>query len=124
MSKQRLTPNGHLREKVGLFQTRRVYRLQMTPFILPVRQFFMQTLMGQQRWLIPNNGGLLLRYTRHFLYCAARIIRDNGGEVVAYDGDRVMGVFLGDQQAQNAAIVTVHIPPPFRRRAARGSWAA
>ena len=28
-----------------------------------------------------------------FLYCAARIIRDNGGEVVAYDGDRVMGGF-------------------------------
>jgi class 3 adenylate cyclase len=44
-----------------------------------------------------------------FLYCAARIIRDNGGEVVAYDGDRVMGVFLGDQQVRNAAICGLKI---------------
>ena len=31
-----------------------------------------------------------------YLYCASRMIRDHGGEVVAFDGDRVMGIFLGD----------------------------
>src|SRR5687767_15171278 len=29
-----------------------------------------------------------------YLFSAARIIRAEGGEVTAYDGDRVMGVFI------------------------------
>jgi len=29
-----------------------------------------------------------------FLYCAARLITDGGGEITAYDGDRIMGVFI------------------------------
>src|SRR6516162_4222859 len=29
-----------------------------------------------------------------YLYCASRLIRHFDGEVVAFDGDRVMGVFL------------------------------
>jgi class 3 adenylate cyclase len=39
---------------------------------------------------------------KSFLYCAARLIRDNGGEVTAYDGDRVMGIFIGTSQSTNA----------------------
>ena len=31
-----------------------------------------------------------------FLLCAAKIIRNEGGEITAYDGDRVMAVFIGD----------------------------
>jgi class 3 adenylate cyclase len=31
-----------------------------------------------------------------FLHCAAKIIRFEGGEITAYDGDRIMAVFLGD----------------------------
>jgi class 3 adenylate cyclase len=30
-----------------------------------------------------------------FLVCAARIIKDNGGTITAYDGDRIMAVFIG-----------------------------
>ncbi|MBC3884108.1 adenylate/guanylate cyclase domain-containing protein [Undibacterium griseum] len=30
-----------------------------------------------------------------FLHCAAKIIVNEGGEITAYDGDRVMAVFLG-----------------------------
>ena len=37
-----------------------------------------------------------------YLYCASRLIREFNGEVVAFDGDRVMGVFLGDSQSSNA----------------------
>lgn len=40
---------------------------------------------------------------RTYLYCAARIIRNEGGEITAYDGDRVMGVFIGNSQCSNAA---------------------
>src|SRR5262245_34289938 len=31
-----------------------------------------------------------------FLRCACKIITDNSGAVTAFDGDRVMGVFIGD----------------------------
>lgn len=37
-----------------------------------------------------------------FLYCAAKIIRSQGGEITAYDGDRVMAVFLGDSKNTSA----------------------
>jgi class 3 adenylate cyclase len=38
-----------------------------------------------------------------FLYCAGRIVRNEGGKIVAYDGDRIMAVFFGDTQSTNAA---------------------
>lgn len=38
-----------------------------------------------------------------FLYCAAKVIRAEGGEITAYDGDRVMAVFLGGSKNTNAA---------------------
>lgn len=31
-----------------------------------------------------------------YLYCAAKIIRFHGGVITAYDGDRIMAVFIGD----------------------------
>ena len=33
-----------------------------------------------------------------FLHCAARIISSEGGTITAYDGDRVMAVFIGDHK--------------------------
>lgn len=44
-----------------------------------------------------------------YLYCASRIIRHFGGDVVAFDGDRVMGVFLGDTQSTNAVRCALRI---------------
>ena len=38
-----------------------------------------------------------------FLYCAARIIASNEGSISAFDGDRVMGVFLGDTKNTSSA---------------------
>lgn len=40
---------------------------------------------------------------RAYLRCAADVIRSEGGTVTAYDGDRVMGVFIGDSQTTSAA---------------------
>lgn len=40
---------------------------------------------------------------KSYLYCAAKLIRARGGIVTAYDGDRVMGVFIGDSKNSNAA---------------------
>lgn len=40
---------------------------------------------------------------KSYLYCAAKIIRANGGSITAYDGDRVMGVFIGGTKNSSAA---------------------
>lgn len=37
-----------------------------------------------------------------YLYAAARLINDAGGTIVSYDGDRVMGVFIGGHQCNDA----------------------
>jgi len=39
---------------------------------------------------------------KSFLYSAARLIRARGGVITAYDGDRVMGVFIGDSKNTSA----------------------
>jgi class 3 adenylate cyclase len=38
-----------------------------------------------------------------YLHCAANLIRYHNGTVTAYDGDRIMGVFIGDSKNTSAA---------------------
>ena len=38
-----------------------------------------------------------------YLHCAAKIIRAEGGVITAYDGDRIMAVYLGDSKNTSAA---------------------
>jgi class 3 adenylate cyclase len=40
---------------------------------------------------------------KSYLVCAARIIKANGGSITAYDGDRIMAVFIGDHKNTSAA---------------------
>ncbi|MGY3231840.1 class 3 adenylate cyclase [Luteibacter sp. HA06] len=44
-----------------------------------------------------------------YLYCCARIIAAHGGVVTAYDGDRVMAVFVGKSKNTNAAKAALQI---------------
>lgn len=44
-----------------------------------------------------------------FLVCAARIIKDEEGVITAYDGDRVMGVFIGDGKNTHAVRTALRI---------------
>jgi len=37
-----------------------------------------------------------------FLHCAGKVIRQEGGEITAYDGDRIMGIFIGELQSTRA----------------------
>lgn len=37
-----------------------------------------------------------------YLYAASRLINDAGGTIVSYDGDRVMGIFIGTSQCNDA----------------------
>lgn len=44
-----------------------------------------------------------------FLYCAARIIASHEGSISAFDGDRVMGVFVGDAKNTSSATSALQI---------------
>lgn len=44
-----------------------------------------------------------------FLHCAAKIIRSEGGTITAYDGDRIMAVYLGDSKNTEAARTALKI---------------
>jgi class 3 adenylate cyclase len=44
-----------------------------------------------------------------FLRCAAKIIRSEQGTITAYDGDRVMGVFIGDSKNTSAVRASLKI---------------
>lgn len=46
---------------------------------------------------------------KNYLYAAARIIRANGGEITAYDGDRVMAVYVGESKNTNAVKTALKI---------------
>src|SRR3954447_20800824 len=39
---------------------------------------------------------------RTYLNAAGKILRNYGGEIRSFDGDRVMAIFMGDDQAHNA----------------------
>lgn len=39
---------------------------------------------------------------RTYLGCSTRLIRAYGGEIRSFDGDRVMGIFKGDNKEANA----------------------
>lgn len=44
-----------------------------------------------------------------YLIAACRIIRDEGGEITAFDGDRVMAVFIGSTKNSSAAKAALRI---------------
>ena len=59
-----------------------------------------------------------------FLHCASKLITKNDGVIEAYDGDRVMGVFLGDRKETRAVVAALQlhaamkeiVNPQFHRR--------
>lgn len=44
-----------------------------------------------------------------YLTCAAKIVKSEGGTITAYDGDRIMAVFLGDTKNTTAARTALKI---------------
>jgi|SRR6266481_8097193 len=43
------------------------------------------------------------------MVCAARIIKNAGGTITAYDGDRIMGIFIGESKNTTAAKTALQI---------------
>lgn len=58
---------------------------------------------GSTRLVDEYNTQFAAEVYKAFLLCATRTIRLNGGEVRSFDGDRVMGVFIGDYKNSAAA---------------------
>lgn len=64
-----------------------------------------------------DSTGLVDRYSRTFaaeiyksyLTCCARMIKAHGGQITAYDGDRVMAVYIGDSKNTSAAKTALRI---------------
>src|SRR5688500_14718996 len=44
-----------------------------------------------------------------FLHCASKIVKKNDGTITAFDGDRLMAVFIGDAKRSNAAKAALNI---------------
>jgi len=44
-----------------------------------------------------------------YLRCAAKLIREMDGEITAYDGDRIMAIFIGDRKNTNAVKAAMKI---------------
>jgi class 3 adenylate cyclase len=54
-------------------------------------------LVDEQNWQIAGE------VYKTYLLCAAKLVRDSDGVIAAYDGDRIMGIFIGDYQTTEAA---------------------
>lgn len=46
---------------------------------------------------------------KSYMVCTARIIKNAGGTITAYDGDRIMGIFIGDRKNSTAAKTALQI---------------
>jgi class 3 adenylate cyclase len=46
---------------------------------------------------------------KSYLHCAAKIVKAQGGVITAYDGDRIMAVFTGDDKETDAVIAAAKI---------------
>jgi class 3 adenylate cyclase len=66
---------------------------------------------------LADSTALVDNYNPHFaaevykayLYCAARLVRFRGGSITAYDGDRIMAVFIGNSKNTQAAKTALNI---------------
>lgn len=52
---------------------------------------------------------LAAEYYKAYLYCAAKVIKRSGGVITAYDGDRIMTVFLGDSKEDSAVVAALEL---------------
>lgn len=84
---------------------------------------------------LADSTGLVNRYTKTFaaevfktfLHCSLKLIESEGGVITAFDGDRIMAVFMGDTRSSSAAraalklnhAVFYQITPAFKRHYSR-----
>jgi class 3 adenylate cyclase len=66
--------------------------------------------MADSTKMVDNSGTWSATETyKTFLHCAAKIIRSQGGTITAYDGDRIMAVFIGGSKNTSAVRAALKI---------------
>lgn len=60
-------------------------------------------LSGSTAMVNSENWMFAAEVYKTFLFCAAKLVREQGGTITSYDGDRIMGVFIGDTPNTDAA---------------------
>jgi class 3 adenylate cyclase len=58
---------------------------------------------GSTQLVDSQKAHLAAEVYKAYMACSARIIKKNGGAISAYDGDRVMGIFIGNTKNTTAA---------------------
>jgi len=59
--------------------------------------------LAESTWLVDNNPPTFAaEIYKSYLHCATKIIRSEGGEITAFDGDRVMAVFISSTKNTSA----------------------
>ena len=56
-----------------------------------------------------HNATIAAEVYKSYMVCTARIIKNAGGTITAYDGDRIMGLFIGDYKNTTAARTALQI---------------
>ena len=64
---------------------------------------------GSTNMVDTYSSGFSAEIYKSYLRCAAEIIRNEGGVISAYDGDRVMGVYTGDTKNTSAVRTALKI---------------
>lgn len=57
---------------------------------------------GSTKLVDGQKAHLAAEVYKAYLHCAAKVIRSEGGEITAYDGDRIMAVFIGSSKNTSA----------------------
>lgn len=63
--------------------------------------------------LVSHNRQMAAKVFKSFLDCCTRLIRHNAGHIRSFDGDRVMGVFVGDHKNTAATKTALQIKWAF-----------
>jgi class 3 adenylate cyclase len=71
-------------------------------------------LADSTRLVIEQGPEIAAKVFSAFLVACTRLIRAKGGEIRSFDGDRVMGVFLGHDKNTRAAKCALHINFAFQ----------
>lgn len=66
-------------------------------------------LSGSTAMVDGYSWGFAAEVYKTFLYCAAKLVLAEGGKITSYDGDRIMGVFVGDSQCTSAVRCSLKI---------------
>jgi class 3 adenylate cyclase len=60
-------------------------------------------LVGSTALVDGKNWYFAAEIYKSYLHCVAKLVRNEGGDITSYDGDRLMGVFVGGGQSTSAA---------------------